>query len=188
MKKISILLVLTCVVFSCKQQIVPQEQDSHLEPTHNFTVNRLIILNDNNEMLMGKDEGNWYPIAETYDKPQFVMEGLNNLSKEVGIKTTAPKLHGYFSYKYEYHPFSTLRAFYVAKYVSGTIRPSGNWDEMRWMPIDEAIAKTPVESIKMVTKQIVDFPDTLWGGSFVAFRKGEHHHTRMVEDFYPLFN
>ncbi len=188
MKNILTLLVFALALVACKQGLInDQEQYNHLEPTQNFSVNRLIILNDKNEMLMGKEEGNWYNPGEVYIEPQFVMESLTAITDKYGIKTTPPKLHGYFSYKYEYHPYASLRAFYVASYVSGTIKPSGNAEEMQWVPIDEAIARIPVESIKMATQQILDYPDTLWGGSFVVFRKGEHHHARMVEDFYPLF-
>lgn len=179
MKK-QLLFLITLGLLSCKQ-------DVHQEPTHNFTVHRLIVLNDKGEMLMGKEEGNWYTLANVYDKRQYVKECLDSMANEFGIKITPPQLRGYFSYKYEYHPHSTLRSFYVAQYVSGDLKPAGDMEEMRWMPIEEAIDKTPVEAIKLTKKQILDFPDTLWGGSFMVYRKGEEHHARQVEEFYPLF-
>lgn len=165
-----------------------EQQNPHVAPTHNFTVNRLIVLNDKNEILMGKAAGNWYTLSNVHSNRQFVKESLDSLAHEYGITISSPKLHGYFSYKYEYHPYSTLRGFYVAKYISGEIKAAGEADEVKWMSIDEAIPLIPVESIKVGTKQILDYPDTLWGASFVIYRKGEHHHARMVEEFYPLFD
>lgn len=181
MKK-HILFFIALALFSCTEA-----QDAHQEPTHNFTVHRLIVLNDKNEILMGKEEGNWYTFGHVYNESQYIKECLDSLANEYGFKISAPQLRGYFSYKYEYHPHSTLRAFYVAKYVGGDVKPAGATDEMRWMPMKEAIDKIPVESIKLATQQIFDFPNTVWGGSFLVYRKGEEHHTRTVEDFYPLF-
>ncbi len=190
MKNIITLIILLLMIVSCgkKLQNNNQAQYNHLEPTQNFTVNRLIILNEKNEMLMGKEKGHWYNPGDVYIESQFVKESVNSLAGKYGIQITPPKLHGYFSYKYEYHPYSSLRAFYVAKYVSGNIKVSGNTEEVKWIPIDEAIEKIPVESIQMATKQILDYPHTLWGGSFVIYRSGEEHHARIVEEFYPLFN
>jgi len=182
MKKITFLFCCLLFLISCNK-----EQNAHVEPTHNFTVNRLIVLNDKGEVLMGKEEGNWYTLSHVYNERQFIKECLDSLSNEYGITTTTPQLHGYFSYKYEYHPYSTLRSFYVAQYLDGDIKPVGNMTEMKWMSKEDAIALTPVESMKLGIKQILENPDTLWSGSFMIYRKGEHHHARLIEDFYPLF-
>ncbi|MFK8160884.1 MAG: NUDIX hydrolase [Lewinella sp.] len=104
-----------------------------------------------------------------------------------GIKISPPELRAYVSYKYEYHRYVTLRGCYVARYLSGTPKPAGEATEMKWMPKAEAIELTPVESMKMVMEQVLSAPDTLWGGSFVVYKVGHQAHTRLVEDFYPLF-
>lgn len=176
----SLLVGLSCV--GCQQQA-----DVHQGPTHNFTVNRLIVLNDNDEILMGMEDSNWYSLVYLHDRRQFVNEALDSLATAYGIKISPPELRAYVSYKYEYHPYATLRGYYVARYLSGTPKPAGQDTEMRWIPIAEVIELTPVESMKMITKQVLSAPDTLWGASFMVYEVGEEHHTRLVEGFYPLF-
>lgn len=185
MKNIIFLFSLILTLAACKSQ---QQQPQHWEPTHNFTVKRLIILNDKNEILMGKVESNWYTPSLVYDQRQYIRESLDSLSNEYGVEIASPQLRGYFSYKYEYHPYSTLRAYYVAKYSGGDIKVPAEMEEVKWMPIEEAILNTPVHSMKIITEQLLNFPDTIWGGSFMVYREREEHQARLVEPFYPLSN
>lgn len=183
MKKIAILIVFAYSILSCNTA-----ENEHQSPTHNFTVQRLIIMNDANEILMMREESVWATPSLIYTKQQFLKEGLDSLSNAYGIQTTVPKLRGYFSYKYDYHPYATLRSFFVAHYVSGEIRIPEGVHEAKWVPLEEAIEKNSVTSIKQITKQILKFPNTVWGGSFLVSHIGEEHPTKMVEDFYPLFD
>ncbi len=180
MNKWMILLVLIGLM-GCK------EENGHIEPTHNFTVERLMVINDKDEILMIKDEeGTWYTFFAVFNKRQYVHEVLDSVSQAFGITTTPPELRGYFGFKYEYHPYATRRSYYVARYVSGSPRVAGIVKHIQWMPIDEALEQTQVEAMKEGQKQILDNPGILWGGSFEVYKKGKHHHTRMTEPFYPL--
>jgi len=170
-----------------QSQSQEEESTAHQEPTHNFSVMRLMILNADNEVLMEKEEGNWYSPSFIYNKRQFIKEALDSLAHAYGVEIVNPKLHGYFSYKYEYHPYATLRSFYIAQYSKGEIMVSPPQEDVKWMPIEEAINKTPVKSMKEIMDQILNHQDTLWGGSFEIYRIGEEHQSRIVEDFYPLF-
>lgn len=182
MIKISTFLLAVLLLGSCKGQ-----EDTHRDPTHNFTVFRLIILNDNDEMLMGREDYVWAPQAAIIDKREFVNETLHNLAESYGITIGQPELRGYFSYKYDYHPHATTRAYYVARYIDGEIKLAHPTEEIKWMPIEEAIEISTVTSIKQSTKQILDHPNTVWGGSFMVSRTDDGHPTEMVEEFYPLF-
>ncbi len=163
-----------------------KEEHGHADPTHNFTVERLIVLNDKGEVLMNKEAGNWYTFSAVFNKTQYVHEVVDSIAQEYGFQVSQPELRGYFGFKYEYHPYATRRAYYVANYVSGTPKPSGIIEDIKWMPMEEALDKTPVEAMKEGIRQILENPGILWGGSFEVYRKGEHHHTRMTEPFYPL--
>lgn len=188
MKK-SILLLVLLGLFACKQEEnQAPNPNPHWEPTHNFSVIRLLILNDQNEVLMGKVESNWYPPSLVFSQRQFLGESLDSLSATYGITTTSPQLRAYFSFKYEYHPYATLRPYYVAHYKDGEINTPEDVEEVQWMPVEQVIKKTPVEAMKEITHQLTTFPDTVWGGSFMVYRKGEEHHTRVVEPFYSLFS
>lgn len=175
-----LILLTTFILLSCNN-------DEHQNLAHNFTVQRLIIINDHNEMLMCREETVWASPSIVYNKPQFLKEGLDSLANMYGIQITSPKLHGYFSYKYDYQPYSTLRGYFVAKYVSGEIRIPEGLHDAQWVPLDIALEKNSVTSIKQITKQIIKFPNIVWGGSFLVSHIGDEHPTKMVEQFYPLF-
>jgi len=182
MKNIVILLLII-TLSGCKKF-----QAQHQDPTHNFTVKRLIIVNDNNEMLMGKEEYVWATPSLVYNKRQYINEALDSVANAYGVKIKDIELRGQFSYKYDYHPHATLRNYYVAKYVGGSLKVPENMEGAKWMPISEAIEKTTVTSIKEITKQIVDFPDTVWGASFMVSRTEDDHPTKMIVPFYSLFS
>ncbi len=165
-----------------------QNETSHQNSNENFTINRLIIINNKNEILMMKEQWVWAPPSFLYNKQQFVKEGLDSLANAYGVKITRPKLHGQFSFKYDYQPYATLRNYYVANYVGGEIKVPKGDDKVQWMPSSEAIAINTVTAIKQITEQIINYPNVVWGGSFLVSQEGDDHPTKMVEEFYPLFN
>lgn len=182
MKNTLFLLLITCFL-GCKNS-----QAQHQDPTHNFTVKRLIIINDNNEMLMCKEKYVWASPSLVYSERQYLTEALDSVANAYGVKIKDIELRGQFSYKYDYHPHATIRNYYVAKYVSGSLKVPENMDGAKWMPISEAIEKTNVISIKEITKQIVDFPDKVWGASFMVSETEDGHPTKMIVPFYSLFS
>lgn len=183
MKNLIYFAFLAFVFSTCQSETA---ENHHAEPTHNFTVKRLLIFNNQKEVLMVKEADHWYSPSMLYNDRQFVKEGLDSLANTFGIQIQSPKLRAYLSYKYEYHPYSTLRAYYMADYANGAVKTPPKMQDAKWMPIAEAIEKTPVQSMKDITTQIMEYPDTLWGGSYEVFRIGEEHQARMVEEFYPL--
>ncbi len=162
------------------------QSNPHRDPTHNFAVHRLIILNDNNEILMCREKQVWATPSYVYKDRQYIKESLDSLAKAYGLEISAPKLRGQFSYKYDYHPYATLRHYYVARYSKGAVKLPAGLDEVRWMPIDKAIKANTVTSIREITQQILRFPEKIWGGSFLVSQEGDEHPTTMVEAFYPL--
>ncbi|MEM6895357.1 MAG: hypothetical protein AAF554_16800 [Bacteroidota bacterium] len=190
MKTRILILTLAAVLFSAQnhaQESDEEAQNVHQDPTHNFTLQRLIVLNDKNEMLMNREDYVWAPPSAIYDKREYVNESIENLASTFGITITTPQLHGYFGYKYDYHPYSTLRTYYVARYVSGTLKTPKGRDEAKWVPLEEALEISTVTAIKQITQHIVENPDTVWGGSFMVSREEKGHPTKQVEAFYPLF-
>lgn len=178
------LLILFLLVVSSPS--VFSQNNPHRDPTHNFAVHRLIILNDKNEMLMSREQHVWGTPSFVYRERQYVKESLDSLARAYGLRISDVKLRGQFSYKYDYHPYATLRHYYQAKYVEGDLILPEGLAEVKWMPIDEAIEINTVTSIKQITEQIMKFPETIWGGSFMVSHVGNEHPTKVVEAFYPL--
>lgn len=177
---------------SVAQQGIPEiggeAPTAHRDPIHNFTMLRLLIINNKNEMLMVREDYVWAPPAILYDKRAYLKERLYDLAADYGLKIGGLKLHGYFSYKYEYHPFATMRSYFMANYVNGDIKIPRGMNEVKWVAIPEAIRMNTVTAIGQIVSQIINFPHTVWGGSFMVSRNDEGHPTKKVEDFYPLFD
>lgn len=160
---------------------------SHTETVENFTVQRVLILNDNGEMLMSKDRSVWSMPSLVYKDREFIREGIDSLSTSYGIQLSNIEIRGQFSYKYDYQPYATIRNYYVANYAGGELKTPEGFEDARWIPIPEAIEKTTVTSIKQIANQILDYPNTVWGGSFLVSDVGDDHPTAQTEAFYPLF-
>jgi len=162
-------------------------QSVHDDPIHNFTVQRLIVLNDKGEMLLSLDQHVWVPLSFVYERSQYVKESLDSLANAYGVTIKDIELRGQFSYKYDYHPHSTMRNFYVAKYAGGNAKVPEGLDEVKWVKVEDAIDLINVIAIREISQQIIEDPNVIWGGSFLVSRVGKDHPTRMVGTFYPLF-
>ncbi len=174
MRKLLFILWATLSFTSCQQD---NPQNSHRNPTHNFSVQRLLIINDNNEVLMAREDHVWAPISFLYDQRQYLKEGLDSLANAHGIKIHAPELRGQFVFKFDYHPYATVRNYYIAKYKSGEILVPDPMAEVKWFPMKEAIEKNTVTAIKEISRQILEFPDQVWGASFLVSHVGDDHPT-----------
>lgn len=166
--------------------LISCSESEHQSLDHNFTIQRLIILNDNNEVLMMREKSVWATPSLLYSKRQFLKEGIDSLANAYGVQIKNLELRGKFSYKYDYQPYATLRDYFVADYSSGQVKIPKGMDDAKWMPLDEAIEQNTVTSIKQITRQIMQYPDVIWGGSFMVSHVGDDHPTKMVEPFYPL--
>ena len=177
----SVLALLTLALNACATT------STHDKASENFVVQRLIILNDADEILMVEDGSVWFMPSNIYKNRAFIKEDLKSLADTYGIQLTNLELRGQFSFKYDYESYATIRNYYVAQYAGGDLRVPEGLDAVQWIPVQDAIEKTTVTAIKQISRQIIDNPDTVWGGSFLISEDGESHPTMLVEGFYPLF-
>lgn len=182
MKKVIFLLLL--IFISLNDNLIAQEH-----PQPNQTIIRLTIIKDNDKILMRKTKFGWMTPAVYYKERQTISEVLDSISGVYGITISNPNLKGLFTYKYDFKSTSDMRQLYVANYKSGQLKPEVGEEEIYWVPIKEALnkLKSTVPSLMQMTKQILDYPNTLWGGSFILFREKNKINSRMEEEFYPLF-
>ena len=167
------------------------ERDRKLD---NFTLQRLLVLNDAGEVLMeqgdvlaGQEEPTWYPPSLYSNTRQSISEAMDSLALSNGIKITQLELRANTTYKFTYHKQVSFRSYYVAKYAGGNLISPKEGAIMKWVPIEVALPNIPVESIRLITKQVLEFPERVWGGSFLISENGEHHDALVLEAFYPLF-
>lgn len=194
MKKIafkSIILFLLMSFISCNEQT--KEEIPHYLRKDNFTVLRVIIMNPNNQILMVGGKDWWGMPYVNLSKRQFLKEAIDSMAVAHGIQLSDIEIRGQFSFKYDYKPNMTFRNYYVAQYKSGEIKVPKNtledeFEKIEWVNIAEAIERNNNTGIRQITRHILNHPDIVWGGSFMVSHTENNHPTKIVEDFYPLFN
>jgi len=136
---------------------------------------------------MRKTEYGWMTPAQRFYSKQNIHEFLTDLAGKYGVKTSSPKLAGLLTYKYTFKSNGDTRLFFVARYKEGKIvSPKG--EEVVWLPKKEAIEKlrSTVESLGTTTNQVLSYPKTIWGGSFLLDVINGKLKSQVDEDFYPI--
>ena len=157
----------------------------------NYTIQRLLIFNDKKEILLEKGINGWMTPALRSNENQSLKEGLYGLAKSIGISIKIERLAGVFTYQFNGlpdHKEVSYRTHYTAKYLHGQlIQPKDPNREYRWFPVETAVDNISNEALKAETNQIIKFPKTVWGGSFLySYKDGEPEGIKMTEDFYSL--
>ncbi len=158
--------------------------------TDNYTIQRLIIKNNKDEILIYKGKIDWMTPALRHNKNKSIKEGLRDLAGEYGLEITSPILAGLFTYKFDFKNLVSFRSFYTAKVIGSdaiTSVPSPI-KKTKWVSREKILSEIGgLQSRKKMLKQILENPETLWGGSFYLYddKKGVRH-SRVLEEFYPL--
>jgi hypothetical protein len=157
-------------------------------PTNN-TIIRLTILNEDGHILMRETNNGWMTPALYYKKRETINEAIQSMIKSYGIEILKPSFVGLFTYKYEFKSSSDIRLFYTAKKVKGKLKSYNKNEKLHWLSKKEAIEKlkTTVASLGEMTAQVLEHPETLWGGSFLL-NKDENWKlsSKKIEEFYPI--
>lgn len=191
---ISITFFILILFTSCQGQsetVNADENIPHFLRKENFTVFRLIILNAENQILMSNDQGHWGMPSVNLTKRQFLNEAIDSTASEHGIEIADIQLRGQFCFKYDYKPNVTFRNFYTARFKNGEIKIPTNtleskFEKVEWVDIPNAIKRIENAGIQEITEHILNYPNVIWGGSFLVSHVGKDHPTVKVEDFYRL--
>lgn len=181
--KNTLILLLTILISNSLFCQTPQNS----EP--NKIVIRLTILNDNGDLLMKKSDYGWMTIATFHTERQNINQVIDSLSKAYGITISKPNLAGVFTYQYKFKKSSDTRLIYRANFIKGDIKSAKGNHNLTWLPQKEAIQKlkTTVSSLGEMTEQVLKFPETIWGGSFLLDRdKNWKLSSKVVEEFHSI--
>lgn len=157
-----------------------------------YTIQRLIIFNQNGEILLEKHENGWMTPALRHNSKTTIKDGLENLASEFGLTISPPKLAGNFMFISEYKPQSSFRQHYIAKLAEGELTlPDGKLDA-GWFSPHKAIELMSLPDAKLVgavgemTEQILNYPHMIWGGTFTLWKENGVTVYRASEHFYPI--
>ncbi len=157
---------------------------------------RLIVYNSDNEIMLVKVKNSemWLTPGFYQDSIQFIKEGLHGIASTYGMKISNPELKGIFSMRREIGETREMliRNIYHCKHLDGKVHFPENQpfeiDEIKWLPIEEALSIIPFESTRLFIKQTHDNPNVVWGGSISAIRENNKWSYKIMEEFYPLFS
>lgn len=157
----------------------------------NYTIQRLLIFNNKKEILLEKGINGWMTPALRSNENQSLKEGLDSLAKAIGISIKIGRLAGVYTYKFKGlpdHKEVSYRTHYTAKYTGGQLIQLQQPDRAyKWFPIKTATDSISNEALRAETNQIIKFPKTVWGGSFLyTYKDDKFESIIMTEDFYSL--
>lgn len=196
---LGVLVVLTCWQFvSAQKNVAPTapKQDAAAK-VDNYTVYRLIVFNEKDEILMLKNKAGWHTPALRSNESLSIKEAMNGLANSLGLTIDPPKLAAVYTYKFEGlpgHRQVSFRTHFTARLKGGKLlqpsSSSGETDgEYFWMSVKDAMGKITFDSLKLETKQILENPKKIWGGSFLIIWKDDVYiGSKILEEPYPLSN
>ena len=160
---------------------------NEVQPGDNHTIQRLIIFNQQQEILLEKGRNGWMTPALRSNKKQTLKQGLDSLAKAIGIVVEIKRLAGIFTYKWTDLDDVSYRTHYTAKHISGnTVQAASSDQKYQWFPIKEALNSISFDALKAETRQIITYPKTLWGGAFLCTANDGKFSCVIEEAFYPL--
>ena len=183
MKKSLLLLVL--ILFALSSSAQETGNDS-------YTIQRLLIYNQQGEILLEKNDFGWMTPALRHNSKVSIKDGLIDLAADFGLYISSPKIAGIFMFISDYKPISQFRQHYSARLVDGKLNVPENKKDAKWFPISKAIemmslpeTKAPLV-IRDMTKQLVYYPEIIWGGTFSLSKKNDIISYTILEAFHPL--
>jgi len=157
-----------------------------------YTIQRLLIFNQNREVLLEKNDFGWMTPALRHNSKTTIKNGLMNLAAEFGVKVSSPKIAGIFMFISDYKPISQFRQHFSCNIIDGKLNVPENKKDAQWFSISKAIemmslpdTKAPLV-IRDMTKQLLYYPEIIWGGTFLLSKKNGIITYKTTEEFYPL--
>ncbi|RBL90042.1 hypothetical protein DF182_26590 [Chitinophaga flava] len=156
----------------------------------NYTILRLLMINQQNEILLAKYKTGWLTPSLRYNENQSIKGALDSLAREFGYEIAAPQLRAMVTFLFDFKPVVSVRTHYAAHISAGKLKLPEDIAEAKWVSRKEAekLMSLPetqaVDAIKTTTMQILNHPETIWGGSFLVPKTSTT--CKMTEPFYPI--
>ncbi len=157
----------------------------------NYTIQYLLVFNDNKELLMMKNKLGWHTPVIRSNEPLAIREAMTGLAASIGLTIQDIRLAGLYTHKFEGvpdHPEVCFRSHYTARYVSSGIRqPQQGETTYHWVPVKDCLEKFHFEFLRQQTAPILKDPKKVWGGTFLISWDGDTYKgSKVLEDIYVL--
>lgn len=151
------------------------------------TFHRLLVFNEQNELMIVKVKNSerWVTPGWYQDGTLSIKQGLDALAGTYGVTIETPSLRGVFTLQDSKGDLST-RLVYSTKISGGVLKSPEIIDEIRWLPVPQAIEAITFPHISAQLAQITKHPDTVWGGFQRMQQEGGKQGVTIIEPFYPM--
>ena len=157
-----------------------------------YTIQRLLIYNYKGEVLLEKNDFGWMTPALRHNSKTTIKTGLMNIASEFGVEVSSPKIAGVFMFISDYKPISQFRQHFSCNIVGGQLKVPINKKDAQWFSINKAIEMMSLSSTKAplvirdMTKQLLYYPEIIWGGTFILSKNADKISYKTIEEFYPM--
>ena len=149
----------------------------------NYSFIKLIVLNNNDEVMLVKWNGAWEIPGTRYNQPITISKQIDTLAAEHGIFVQNKKLNGLFTFEYENRPILTIMHYYTAFYEKGNFTIPKSCEDIGWFTIEKALSIIPYQEMKLIISKIIKNKNNLWGGGIKKWNDGN---IEFLEEFYEL--
>lgn len=149
---------------------------------------RLLIFNAKNQLMVAKikDTDFWVTPGLYSQNKELTNENLHKLAAEYGLTITQPSLRGVFVLNNQKTNTDLNRYFFNVQVTGGALKIPDNIEAIKWLPVNEAMKVITFPHINMLIKQIVDYPDVVWGGTVLRYKEENKLKSKMTKSFYPI--
>jgi hypothetical protein len=160
--------------------------------TDSYTIQRLIIYNNDGKVLLEKHPNGWMTPALRHNTKTSIRDGLDKLAADYGLVISAPKLAGNFTFVAEYKPQSSFRQHYVATLTDGELTIPDNKLDAGWYSPHEVVELMSRPDAKLVgaisdmTEHVMTYPGIIWGGTYTLRKEDGVTIYETSENFYPI--
>ncbi|WKN42570.1 NUDIX hydrolase [Tunicatimonas pelagia] len=157
------------------------------DKTDNYSFMKLYVVNESDEVLLVKWEGEWELAGSRYNDPLSVTAFLDRMAADMGVTIQNHKLCGVYTQRWQGAPYLTLMQYYQATYAGGELKVPDDCTDIRWFSYEKALEVIPYENMKRMMREIREHPGRIIGAAFERYQD-ENNQTQYVtlEDWYLL--
>lgn len=157
-----------------------------------YTIQRLIIENDKEEILLEKHKNGWMTPALRQNKAVSIQQGLQDLANEFGLEISNLTLVGKFMFIPKYKKKASVREHYIANKIAGKLKIPTEKLDVQWFSKEKAIEMMSLPDAKLIgavkdmMQQVLDNPTNVSGGTFLLWKENGKTQYKLIEEFYAV--
>lgn len=130
---------------------------------------KLIVLNENNEILLINFDGSWEIPGARYSSNNTIPNFVDKMADDHGITIEKTNLEALVTFHHQVRDFPTMMFYYRAQYVSGNLVTPSWGEDVKWFSFEKAYALIPYEEMNYIIKSIFAEKEFITGALEVEY-------------------